>query len=313
MNRAYRYFLRDGLRKAISFLLAVMLYFAISSRITKTRDMKNVPVSITLADGLSGDVDNVKVKVTVKGAESAIAAIAPEDLAAHVEVNQNHLVSGNTYSVQLKSDMFKRNSGISIIASDKITLNLKRVISRMIPVEVRYSGNLNRDYIIASTTAVPAAVTVTGPEDVVQSRRSVATAEVPLSEQLFDPFDFYSRIAPVRGVRIEPEQVLIQTVVAKKYEEREIKGVPVLLAGSGNPKYTVTFAESTPKVDIIVSGSPSDLAQITPGRLKPFVDVSRVNSPSILVLPVECSSGVNGVSVKSTVPGEVAVKVRKQK
>lgn len=312
MRTIKRLFLRDGLRKLIALLLAVMLYFGISSRITKERIISNVPVKVTLASELSGSVDNITTNVTVKGAESALDALIPDDLTIHIAVDQNNLVSGHTYVVFPKPSMFSPRGGITVEKCDKITLHLQKVISRQIPIEVKYSGDLNKNFVITRTTAVPAAVTVTGPEDVVKSLRSIATSDIPLSETVFDPFEFYTHVLPVGTVKIEPENILVQTDVSRKFEDREIKGVPVLLlAGNNHSGYSVDFAGKNTVVDIVVSGSPSDVAAMKAEKLKPYVDASKVNSPSTLMLPVECSSGVNGVVIKSVTPGEVPVKVAK--
>ena len=112
-DKLRRLFLRDGLRKLIALLLAVLLYFGIHSRITAERIISGVPVNVTLASELIGSVDNITTNVTVKGSESTISALTPEDLTLHVVVDQNNLVSGHTYVVEtiiiLKSkfDIFK--------------------------------------------------------------------------------------------------------------------------------------------------------------------------------------------------------------
>ena len=310
MKRIKRLFFRDGWRKAIALLLAVMLYFGISSRITKERIISNVPVKVTLASELSGSVDNVTTNVTVKGAESAIDALTPDELTIHVAVDQNNLVSGHTYVVFPKPSMFSPRGGVTVKKCDKITLHLQKIISRQIPVEVKYSGSLNKNFAITGTTAIPASVTVTGPEDVVKSLRSIATSDIPLSETVLDPFEFYTRVLTVGAVKTEPENILVQTVVSKKFEEREIKAVPVLLlSGAEQNGYSVAFAGKNTVVDIVVSGSHSAVAAMKFEKLKPYVDASKVNSPSTQMLPVECSSGVDGVVIKSVTPGEVPVKV----
>ena len=57
MNRLRKVFLRDGSRKLIALVLAVMLYFAVSSRITKERIINNVPVKVTLSSELAGPAE----------------------------------------------------------------------------------------------------------------------------------------------------------------------------------------------------------------------------------------------------------------
>ena len=302
--------MRDGLRKLIALLLAVMLYFGISSRITKERIVSGVPVKVTLASELSGTVDNITTNVTVEGSESAIDSLTPDDLTLHISVDQNNLVSGHTYAVMPKPSMFSQRDGVTVKKCNKIILHLQKVISRQLPVEVRYGGELDKNFIITGTVAVPAVVTLTGPEDVVKSLSKVYTSEVPLSKTVYEPFDFYTEISSVNTVKIEPASVLVQTGVSRKFEEREIKGVPVLLlSGTQKKAYDVSFVRENTLVDIVVSGSPSAVAGVRADRLKPYVDASKVNFPSTQMLPVECSGGTDGVVIKSVTPGEVAVKV----
>lgn len=206
--------------------------------------------------------------------------------------------------------MFSQRDGVTVKKCNKIILHLQKVISRQLPVEVRYGGELDKNFIITGTVAVPAVVTLTGPEDVVKSLSKVYTSEVPLSKTVYEPFDFYTEISSVNTVKIEPASVLVQTGVSRKFEEREIKGVPVLLlSGTQKKAYDVSFVRENTLVDIVVSGSPSAVAGVRADRLKPYVDASKVNFPSTQMLPVECSGGTDGVVIKSVTPGEVAVKV----
>ena len=308
-DKLRRLFLRDGLRKLIALLLAVLLYFGIHSRITAERIISGVPVNVTLASELIGSVDNITTNVTVKGSESTISALTPEDLTLHVVVDQNNLVSGHTYVVETNPSMFPTRSGVTVKRCNKITLHLQKVISRQLPVEVKYTGSLDKNFAITGTTAVPSMVTVTGPEDVVNSMSGVNTSEIPLSSSVFEPFEFYTKVLAKNNVKIEPGHVLVQTGISRKFEEREIKGVPVLLlSGAQKNAYDISFAKSNTIVDIVVSGSPSAVAGINAARLKPYVDASMVNSPSTQMLPVECTAGAEGIIIKSVTPGEVAVK-----
>ncbi len=311
MNRLKRLFLRDGSRKLIALVTAVMLYFAVSSRITKERIINHVPVKVTLSSELAGPAENYYTNVTIKGSEEIINNVTPDELVAHVVVTPNHLDSGNTYSVKLTPAMFSARSGVTVTRSDKLVLhNLQKVISRKVPVEVKYSGALSKDFDITESLVIPSSVTITGAENVVNSRQSVTTSEVPLSRTIFDSFEFNTPVAPVDNIKIEPSNVLVQTSISKRLEHKKIKNVPVLLlAGSEQSGFDVSFAKPDTVVDIIVSGPPSALAGIKNGHLKPFVDASRVKNPATVLLPVECTSGVDGVSVKATSPGEVAVKV----
>ena len=49
-----RFSLRDGLRKLIALVLAVMLYFAVSSTISEEKIINNVPVKVTLSSERAG-------------------------------------------------------------------------------------------------------------------------------------------------------------------------------------------------------------------------------------------------------------------
>ena len=310
LKKLHQIFFHEGLRKLIALVLAVMLYFGISSRITKERIISGVPVKVTLASDLRGSVENITTDVTVVGSKSAIDALTPDDLALHISVDQVNLDSGHTYVVTPKPSMFSRHNGVTVKKCNKIILHLQKVISRQLPVEVRYSGELNKNFIITRTAAVPAVVTVTGPEDVVKSLLKVPTSDVPLSKTIFEPFEYNANISLDTTVTIEPASVLVQTGVSRKFEEREIKGVPVLLlAGVRKDGLNVGFVKENTVVDIVLSGSPSAVAGVSADRLKPYVDASKVNTPSTQMLPVECFSGVDGVVIKSVSPGEVAVKM----
>ena len=210
--------------------------------------------------------------------------------------------------------MFSTKSGVTVVRGEKLILHLQKVVSRKVPVEVKYSGRLRKDFDITESLVIPSEVTIIGAENEVKSLRSVTTEEIPLSQTIFDSFEFRTLLALPGNIKSEPESVLVQTSISKRIEERAVKAVPVLLlAGSEQSGFAVSFARENTTVDIVVSGPPSALAAIKPESLKPYVDASKVNSPSTALLPVECSSGIDGVVIKSMTPGEVAVKVSKRK
>lgn len=310
MNRLYHLIIHDGLRKIIALVLAVMLYFGISLRITQERTISNVPVKVTLASGLVGDVSDVTTNVTVKGFDKNID-IAPGDLTAEVTVDHNNLVSGRTYIAE--PSVISSKSGVVVKKCDKVTLHLQKVVSRQLPVEVKYDGKPNANFTVTGTAVIPEEVTVIGAEDVVNSMRVVVTSKVPL-EDAAASFEYKSAVSVMDDIKVEPASVLVQTQISRKFEPRAVKGVPVmLLSGAAGNGYSVELANGKVAVDIVVSGSPSAIAAIKNDSIKAFVDASKVRSESTRVLPVECSSSVEGVVVRSVTPGTVAVKVTRLK
>lgn len=306
MNILKQLFLHDGLRKAFALLLALILYYGILSGISEEKVFNDVPVNITLADGLWGNVQDIKTKITVKGSASTLKELTSGDFAAKLEVNRNHLVGGNSYSVELKPSMFTHPRSVKIKKCGSINLTLDTIIKRQIPVEVKYTGSLNKNYSITNSTATPASVTVEGPENLVNAMTHIDTSKIPLSETVFDSFDFNTKLAPQSEIKIVPQEILVKTSIARKFGERTFKGIPVLLLANSS-KLDISFVNAA-TVDVVVSGPPYNLAGLMPEHFKPYVDASKITSQGTKLLAVDCFSEAEGVTVKSVFPQKIEVK-----
>jgi YbbR domain-containing protein len=311
MKQIRRLFLHNGLRKIIALLLAITLYLGIEKSIKteSTREIKNVPVKVKLPNDLTGSIDKVTTNITVKGEEGVVKSLKAADLAFQISVNHNDLVEGHNYDVTPDQSEIRPPEGVRVIKCNKISLHLHKIIIRQIPVNVKYSGKLDKDFTITGTDIIPGTITITGPENDINYRSSIDAAAVPLSPTLFDSFEYKTKVN-AGTLKVEPEEIIVRTNIARKFEYRKFKDVPVgLLTSTKQNNWKTEFADNKNKVDIIVRGSASALSALKADKIKAYVDISKVNSSSTLTLPVECSSGVDNVVIKSVTPGEIPVKV----
>lgn len=311
----------DFWRKLLAVFLAALLYYYGT---TKTREnhtperISGVPVEIELPpDAVNTDRGVAPVTLQVTGSPDDIKNLTPSSFFGKIKVVS--FVSRKPYRHKLSPSDFKGPAGVTIqsVEPRELVLNIENVITRRIPIEVKFDSidRLPRDYQVDRVVCSPDEVQITGPESLVNEMRMIATQPIPLDKSVTDGFDYNAPLRLPNGVSVSPARVAVRIEVARKYATRTFKGLPIRELLTPEQRATMS-AEllAVPHVEVDVSGPESQLVALESKNLRPYLDLSELRgSGTFSVTPGCLISGVNEseLKIKQIRPDKISVKVEK--
>ncbi len=309
----------DVVAKAASLLFAFFLWlFVISSQgMEMTKTFSRVAVDLKGIDSLtannlvmtSGSQSAVTFKVT--GSSDRIAMLIDND-GLSVTADLSSITEPGEYDVR-----YQVTSTVSEVTISKVTPSIKIVVDRLIsksfPIDLTLTGILQDGYVFDSYALTPDAVTVTGPEHVLET-----IVSAPAS---FDISDVRSTVTSTLaytllgadGAEVRSSQIHVDTPSIKlTYSVRQRGEIPLMLDVSdyGFINDSMVDIELSPAT-VKVSGAPdvvSTLNRIDLGTvsLEQVFEESRYELTMPLVLPNGVTSDDGVTSVKVTIrPTEV--------
>ena len=305
---------QDFIRKMVALLLAIMFYFGISTRITVEKQLIDVPVQVVLSNNLYSEQQTYPVNILIRGPERVLNDLSANDISGQVEVTENHQVRDGVYEVALTPGDFSLPNGVKVVRSGKLSLQLQRIVSRKLLVQAKYQGNLSQDLSVTDTRIRPGEVEASGPELMLESLSNITTEPIPLSSEVIESFAFDAKLQmPEEPIRLNRQQVNVETVISRKMTQREFRRIPVLLGDSGGSGLKFEFTSKGNTVDVVTGGTPSQMEKLSANDITAIVDVSKVKSTGLVVLPVICTINADGVTARQIYPAEIEVKATKIK
>ncbi len=306
---------RDFWRKLIALFFAVLVYYSVEVQIAGERKIPGVRVEMELPPELINvGQQELFVTVTARGPNKVLDEIEGKDLKAIVPVAYEDFIPGRPFRFHLRPAYFKGYRGVKVIDVDapfsEITLNLQRRISRDVPVTPKFHGELAQDYRRVETRCIPTVVQVTGPENLVSELKEISTKPIPLDKSVVESFEYGAQLEYPGQVRLAPNQVTVQIDIARNYERRVFKAVPVsLLSEPGSNRRVNVELVGSPRVDVTVSGLGGPVSELRFEEIKPYLDVSKLADPGIYTVPVGCYVKGDSLDVKEIYPEQIQVKI----
>ena len=236
--------------------------------------------------------------------------------AGSAEVGEENRRGAGVYSVTLEPRNFHAPRGVEVVrvAADKAVLEVRmqRRISKELPVKPRVVGQLSEEFRLGEMVVMPRRVTVSGPENDVNRLKEVLTERVPLSSEIEESILYRAKVEAPSAVTVVPDRVEVQIGIERNIGEVVWKDIPVALLCDRNTGFEVSFVEENPRVNVTVRNSAASLTdRVTPEKLRAFVDVTRLSSPGIHKVNVECHIRGGRGTVRAIHPGEFSVKIVK--
>lgn len=309
----------DFWRKMVALLFAVVVYYSIGYQQRETRWIRNVPVDVRPAASdfiMSPGASDFRTDIQVRGTAEQLDAAAQDLFTGSVEVGDANRIGEGIYAVTLKPGNFRAPSNVKVVrvAADKAVLELRmqRRIAKELPVKPRVSGRLSEDFRLGEMVVLPRRVTVTGPEHDVNRLKEVLTERVPLSPEIEESILYRAKVEAPSSVTVVPEQVEVQIGIERNIGEMVWKDIPVVLLWDRSAGLDASFVEENPRVSVTVRNSAASQAErVMPEHLRAFVDVTRLSSPGIHKVNVECHIRGGRGTVRAIHPGEFQVKIVK--
>ena len=229
--------------------------------------------------------------VGVRGAEDDISKIGALRITPTIE----ELQSGRELLMPVKLSQSEPFEGS--VAIEPAQVRFKGTLARglpkkRVPVNVRFTGEVNSDYEIRSIITDPSEIQIEGERKNLAKVESVDTEVIDVSLLASDQAIVVPLKTPdIEGISLNATSVRVNLHLGEVRAERKLTNIPVEIRGtSGNTKYSC----SPSGVSITIDGRPSLIETFNPDEagMKAFVDMSNIFMiPVTLPVRTEIASG----------------------
>lgn len=288
--------------KCVSLALAIGLWFVIAGETTSEIgvsvpvEMQNFPRDLELV----GDAANV-VEVRLRASPGIIHALGSGEVSAQIDLAG---VAEGERIVHLTPESIRVPFGVKVVRINPsiLTLDFEQTLEKTVPIRPRLVGRPAPGHEVADVTSRPPEVRIAGPRSRVAELESAFTEPVSVEGAT-------STVAEDRNLGLEdPLLRILETpkarVTARVQEVEEKKAfddLPVAIRGGA--------ASVRPgSVRVVLVGPVSALRRVSGADVRPYVDVTTLESPGAARVAVEILPGQAGVRVETVEPQEVQVR-----
>jgi len=308
--------------RIVALVCAIVLWFFVMAEVDPetTVEFRHIPIileginiledkNLIILDGAQSDVN-----ISLRGPISVIAKLSKENITAVVPAARvMSIVSAGLYGINFDINI-ENGSGVTITGKSKsqVKLTVEKVVSRAIPVEVTYEGKPAEGCSIEHIDLDPDAITVTGPESVVDTIKR-ASAVFPVDSMKLSEVRQLTYVLedengePVESELIEIEELSI-TASAKLVKTADIP-LTVDIIPDDHVSADMVKVEIEP-ASVTLSGEPKTIGLLN------HINLGSINIETLLtwdlnevILPLTLPNGVYAedapqqVTVKVSYPG----------
>jgi len=264
---------RIGL-KAVCLVASIVIWMQVAAT-SVVEQSANLPLQVTgLEQGLTVEGSPLPEKVSVRLKGSKLRLLAHKYLNKYlgeVRINLSDQSAGPPFSYEIdRGDVFTDLAVVNIFPPVRLRLNVDRVLTRLVDVELETTGELPSGWAFLEVPkVVPDSVAVTGPSRFFFPETKVSTLQVDLSH-VKESQDFpVALVPPHPHLHLEHPEVHVSLKVAP-LEERTLANIPVIpLVDAGQPEVGV----SPPVVDVMVRGVADSIRTLDRSRFLVTVPV----------------------------------------
>lgn len=267
----------DIFSKLFALCMAVLLWFYVVSddKIDMQKTYRNMPVELTGMDTLTAnnlvvtDGGQSLVSFTVSGKSDRMAALTNGGVKATADLS--HITAPGEYILNYR--VVCDVSDVTISKSEAtITVEVDRTVSRSVPVEVIFAGELPEGYISSGFSIRPDAIAVSGPEKLLDSIAGIKVtfdiSEVTMTTEKTLEYNIYNE----NGEEIKSSLISVDTPSVKlHYGVRQTGEIPFKLSvneyGFINENFIDVFFEPGSMAVVGAPDAVSSLNQIDLGTV----------------------------------------------
>lgn len=178
-NLLQKIFIDNWQRKAISLILAIIIWFLVNQSLSTSKTIGNIPVRIiniqpgkTISDLQANGILNKRVTLTLIGNKAVLDEMTPSDLEVVIDAEGKEgewiatITKRNLISLSPEFDISK---GISRVSNASVIIRLVKLVTEKIPVVLAHpSGESPKDYQYLDIWPYQFDLTVSGSEEVVK-------------------------------------------------------------------------------------------------------------------------------------------------
>lgn len=285
--------------KGVSLGLAIGLWFVIAGETTSEIglsvpvEMQNFPRDLELV----GDPADV-VEVRLRASPGIIHALTSGEVSAQIDLAG---AGEGERIVHLTPESIRVPFGVKVvrITPTILTLNFEQTLQKAVPIRPRLVGRPAPGHEVAGILSLPAEVRIAGPRSRVGEVESAFTEPVSIdgasvsvtADRNLGLEDPVLRILGTPRVRVTARVVEVE-------EKRAFDDLPITVRGG-------VAAVRPGNVRVVLVGPVSALRRIRAGDVRPYIDVTTLESPGSTRVAVEILPGQAGVRVEAVEPQEV--------
>lgn len=196
------------------------------------------------------------INLQLSGPTTLLSLLDPGRLALRLDLSGVTL--GQT-EFKIGPQMFNvpRQVNIDRISPASVTINVDRLVSRQVPVQVTTSGSPATDFAVVAIDATPAAVTVTGPHQTVARLEGIETQPLDLNSASSDVEGELALISPTNLVKLSFSKVVAKARIHEVLADREIRGVVLKVRDA-----EYSFRLQPRRIDVTVRGPASKVSAL---------------------------------------------------
>ena len=260
---------RDIAARIICVIGAVLLWFyAVSTQtIIEDRRFASIPVELIGADTLEENYGmtvisgyDFSIDVTLAGTRGELSRVSAEDISAYVDLSQ--ISTAGEYSLDVRTSV---PSGVSMkeLSANYVNVYVDKRTQKAVEIRVNPTYQIESDYTLGTPFANIETVTVSGPEDVLESithaQVAVNVGKLTKSVTTTGSIVLYADSTPVTNPYVKVSETNV-TVTVPVYAE---KSVPLSVAfkyGYFNEKNSIVTIEPS---SVRIKGDPTELDKIS--------------------------------------------------
>ena len=294
-----------GLR-LLALVLAIGLWMFVNAGERGSIELLTVPISYrSLPQGMViVNRPPAVVKIEVTGPRTLLSLLDPERLTLKIDLRS---VAVGQSEFKIYPAMFNvgRNTAVTSISPDQLTLDVDRVVSREVPVHLAVQGKVEPGYTVTSVDITPPSVTIMGPSRFVTPLTSVTTEPFDLRGLASDTSRSVDIATPHPLLGFSTGHVDARINVAEAIADREFRAVDVEVKDSGF-KYRIEPKQAT----LTIRGPAVKLASLAPKGLA-YVEAKGV-APGSHELPLQVALP-DGMQLVRQSPDKVRLRMYREK
>jgi len=309
-ERLRRLFLENAGLKALSLLIAIVLWMAVSSRHEGSVTLRGIRVEFqNRPSGLEiSEVGRDTVNIKLQGPNDIIRSLRPEQL--EVIADLSHMERGARV-VLLGPENVIVPPGVRVldIEPPRIPITLEQVVSKVVPIEPSFEGKVASGFELLGYRLEPTATVIQGPESHLNPIGKAMTETIWLSGRASS---FTTRVAvSVKDARVEiigNQSVDVRVEIGEVRRTVTLADIPVHLTSEQKSIHLVTRA-----VNVTLEGPKSIVESLKPADISISLDTGELGAGTHRVVPlVSLPPGARDqIKVKSIEPEKVTLVKRR--
>ncbi|MBP2651509.1 MAG: cdaR [Firmicutes bacterium] len=259
---------RSSTSQITARILAVVFAFALWVYVSNEQNppieaVFTVPLEVrNVADSLVPVDTSETVKVKIRASRSVIAGIQAKDLKAYVDMSG---LDEGQHVVNIHAGIPAASAELVEITPERVQVKLVAMISRKVPVEVKFTGELANGLLVDRFIAEPDKVLLEGRRDVLEAVDKVILPiditgkNTNFSEEI-TPFVLGKDGREIKGLTIVPEKVSLSATFSQSQSKKMVTVKPVMYGQLAAGIKVANVTSKPAQVEIV--GNLQNLAKI---------------------------------------------------